>query len=1023
MIHVHTLGSAAIDAGNSRFTPIATRRFAMLLYLAAEPGKRVSRAQLRDLIFPDGTEGNALHSIRELVYVFRQCGVVLSANRYGIELRPEDVKRDYLDVIMSNQPTADQINAIEGGFLPGYAPEHSEAFSEWLSGYRARTSSELRQTVLKEVARAKQLYDSRTMERAARACLALDPLNEEATFGLAEALAYGGAKTQALMLLEVYAKEVDASGRDLHIPATVLRRRIGERMPTTYPSKLASPFVGRSAQMFELGRQYALAVEGQSQCVALLGEAGIGKSRVAAEFTIFAAVEGAEVASAGCQTNDTHRPFSAFADLAPRLMNMRGALGCAPASVKAIERLTKGSAGEPIPFDEAIRDSEAMCDSIAIALVDLVDAITAEQPLVLVIEDIHWSDRMSTRVIAALLSRRKARRVFVLLTSRERDAINAVSRYADTVSMIELRGLDSDAVDRMTSELAGQSETQLDEELRAWLERTSLGNPLFLESLISHFVATKERFAMSPTLGRLLERRIGMLPPAAVTTLQICALLGKHATVDSIIRATDLPRFELLRAFGELEEARLVVSDEGRVRTAHSLIADVSIAALSPMQARLAHQSVAESLDQEGGASVVWDCAEHWIAAKNVERAIAALRRCAVRALETGRPGDAAEAYSRALALDLSPDERNEIARSMALAADAANDPALVLRALGDLQDPPVGGGHDDFEFLRFRALTRSMLAGPDDVHRILKCATDTNAAADHRVTAATLLLKFADANGDFEFVSHAACALPEGVLARARMSLRLEFLLLRTTLVGDRAAARAAAQDLLYSMDGASAPDRLSSQSNAAVALELIGAHEEAIAASVMVYQGAETLGIVRLCARMAALACHLYLCRRDDVQASLWFERTVSALARPAAAADSVSVTSSALLSAWVLGRADDASEVFLRADRAGVFDGSDHRQWLRRVSSILLRNLGGSFDLDDSELAQFVTGDCGATPSVRGIRSVETAVACQCLFKSGQAERARKIFTDYIATVSDAPLPRYLDDVRLALFESIA
>ena len=438
MIRVHTLGAAAIDIGDVRVTPISVRKFALLLHLAAEAGRRVQRSALCDLIYPDKTAKSAMHSLREQVYQFHQLGIPVNVEVDAVKIESQTVRHDYADVLASEHPAPEQLKAVECGFLPGYAPDHSEAFREWLDAYRARTTFALCKRLLSEVAHARLIGDWQTTERAARVCLALDPLNEEATLALAEVLAIGGAKALAVNLLDHYMREVGYGSHDLKVSAAVLRRRIGERLPTSYASRLMSPFVGRGPQMIELRERFERVRAGDSQCVALIGEVGIGKSRLSSEFSSIAALEGAEVAATGCQPNDTHRPFSAFADLAPRLMQMPGALGCAPASLKAIERLTERRSVESMSFEEAIRDSEALCDSIAHALVDVIEAIASEQPLVLTIEDIRWADGMSTRVIVSLLSRRRARRVFVLLTSREADAVNVISRYTETVSMIEL---------------------------------------------------------------------------------------------------------------------------------------------------------------------------------------------------------------------------------------------------------------------------------------------------------------------------------------------------------------------------------------------------------------------------------------------------------------------------------------------------------------------------------------------------------------------------------------------------------
>ena len=87
MIVIRTLGTAQIEIGGTRILPTSPRKFALLLYLAAERGRPVSRATLQDLIFPDQTDKNARHSLRELVYQFRQMGLPLLSSDEGLEAR------------------------------------------------------------------------------------------------------------------------------------------------------------------------------------------------------------------------------------------------------------------------------------------------------------------------------------------------------------------------------------------------------------------------------------------------------------------------------------------------------------------------------------------------------------------------------------------------------------------------------------------------------------------------------------------------------------------------------------------------------------------------------------------------------------------------------------------------------------------------------------------------------------------------------------------------------------------------
>ena len=178
MVIVHTLGHALIDAGTSRVTPASVRKFALLLYLSAEPGRRTSRSILQDLIFPEATEKNARHSLREMVYQLRRAGVAIDSDHDGIALCRDGVKTDYIELLARDRFEMKDLSAVERGFLPGYSPTHSEAFGEWFEGHRARATFSVRNAVLTEITRARERGDWAATDCAARACLALDPLNE-----------------------------------------------------------------------------------------------------------------------------------------------------------------------------------------------------------------------------------------------------------------------------------------------------------------------------------------------------------------------------------------------------------------------------------------------------------------------------------------------------------------------------------------------------------------------------------------------------------------------------------------------------------------------------------------------------------------------------------------------------------------------------------------------------------------------------------------------------------------------------
>jgi hypothetical protein len=355
----------------------------------------------------------------------------------------------------------------------------------------------------------------------------------------------------------------------------------------------------------------------------------------------------------------------------------------------------------------------------------------------------------------------------------------------------------------------------------------------------------------------------------------------------------------------------------------------------------------------------------------------------------------------------------------MALAADAASDPALVLRALGDFQDLPVGGGHDDFEFLRFRALTRSMLVGPNDIERMMRCLTCAEATADHRVTAATLLLKVGDSGGNVEMGNSVVREVPEELLIAATDPIRLEYMLLRANLSGDTNSLADVARRLIVVARNCNSADRMTLQMNAVIALDRAGLQHEATDVAMLTFSDAEAAGAFRVCTRIAVHVCQLHLDRRDDAQALVWFERLARALDRPADTRDAVDVVTCAVICAWTLGRHADGMEMFRRADVAGVFEGSDHRDMHRSVSLLIVRTFDNGWALDDGAIDR-LTNRYAKCAHNTYIRDVEIAIACRSLARNRRLSDARAVFSNCTARPKHQGIEsRCLQDLRVELF----
>ena len=1018
MIVVRTLGTAQIEIGETRILPTSPRKFALLLYLAAERGRPVARATLQDLIFPDQTEKNGRHSLRELVYQLRQAGVPLQSDASGVQLEAGGGGLDLDLLVATNCLTDHDLRQIESGFLTGYAPEQSEAFSDWLAAYKARTTFEICRFVVTEVNRSRNVGDWDRAERAARACLALDPLNEAATMVMAEALTVGGAKTQAVRLLNTYIAEVGDGARELRIAPAMLRRRIGEQSNSYDPSRPAlSPFVGREREMRLLRDQLQQAVNGNSQCIAIIGEAGIGKSRLVAEFSQLVGFDGVCIAATAAQPHDVHRPLGAFADLFQKLIELPGALGISPDSMSLLRRLVTSPSSDVASFANAARESDGFSLAMARAIVDLVDAITAETPLLLVLEDIPSLDKMSLQLLARLLSGSRSRRLCVFVTTRHAGPLSDVP--SANLTTVELRGVDPVAVSRLIDSIAQRESLSLDAEMSRWLQDTSGGHPFFLESLLAHYSSTGERFAISPSLSSLLRQRMDSLSDRALAALQTCSVLGKYSTLETIVEATQLSRFELIHAIHELEASRLLRAERQEVRPTHSLISDVVVQRMTPLELRLTHQCVALALEArlrvDHSAAIVWECGEHWYAAGNTERALAAIRRCASHAVEIGRPEAAAQILSRALTLSLTPVDRVDIARRLVAAADAAMDSDGVLEAIAIVAGMQSPATHDELEFAEFRARARIYCDNGGQERELMRCVSDVEASPNHRVTAATLLLKYAHSVLDRALAVRTMAALPVSSVESAAETVRLEYLVLAYSAMNSFEKAAECARNLAAAVIDAPYITRLHLSLNAALALHHSGFLDEAAQLAETQFREKSEADAPHLRQMLAIFLSEHYFDTFDELRAEEWWAEGEAIVVAYPALANQLTRRILALTMALAKNDARTGREVFDEMERSGLFDGGAIRARWRRVARIRIDQIeGNDRDITDQDLQDLIN-DARQGSIVGGVCDTEAAAVCFALARKNGIAEARAFLLAYVleSRQSRAPLSRCITE----------
>ena len=806
MVELRTLGNCQIVVGRERIGPQSPYAFALALYLAIERGRPHSRDQLLPIFFPGVPEPNAAHSLRQNLYKLRQLGVPAETTPAGTMIAATAVRDDYSVLLATSELPDPHAERLPGEFLPGYWPKISDEYTRWLDSQRDAVNSALRRAYVSRILDRRAVARWDEVERFARACLAIDPLNEEATLGLAEALALSGSKAAGVKVLEAYLNEVTPLDPKLSLPATLLRKRIGERLSSQPSLSSRGPLVGRERELLALSAMIADTQAGLQRTALIWGESGIGKTRLVRDFSALLYLNGAKLIEVSAQPHDLRRPMSLLVDLAPVLLRSAGALGADPLSIDLLKGLfTIGPEGHSPcligPGVSADETSSVLTDAFS----DVIDAISSEHALVLQIEDLHWADTASRRVIANILAESKQRRLLTLVTSR--DSLTGLT-VNGSASLFHLKGLDDHNGRQLIANILAAHAHPPASDIADRIYSLSGGNPFYLRELCTYWMAVGSLDRTPPVLRDLVSQRLSALDATSRTALAMCAVLGKLATVSRVEAALELPTHALASALADLEALSLIDQREGRLHIQHELVASCLFETESSSRlavVRRAAASILESDAQHSGAiTLFWDSADHWTHCGEPDRAKHALQRCALHAAKVGAAHESLEAVAR-FATVASESEASELCDTIrAMVLREAQDRTIVDSWRTAPSSRQNSAFAKEFELLTYEVSRHYSGDTEQHVAELERTVADSSQDRKSRIRAASIAMCVADDIDD----AMLARRLITQVAVRPEEQLRADPDLLRLLLVyhtgfGDRKEAQRIAHTIACWPDG----------------------------------------------------------------------------------------------------------------------------------------------------------------------------------------------------------------------------
>ena len=433
-------------------------------------------------------------------------------------------------------------------------------------------------------------------------------------------------------------------------------------LPRALLSAGDAPLVGRDAQLDALTAAWTQVSEGACTLAAVRGEAGIGKTRLAAELARVARAGGAGVLYGRCD-DVLAVPYQPFVEaLRPLVI----ALG-----VERVRRET-GELRRLWPDLEALgeplhADPETERFALFEAVAALVKAATRTGPLLLVLDDLHWAAAPTVLLLRHLM-RSEQQRLLVVATFRDTDVTSESplssmlpDLYRANATPVSVKGIDDAAI----AALAPEASPEL---VRALREQTG-GNPFFLRELLRDGgeLGTSER------LRQVIGQRVGRLSEPARQLLDAAAVAGatwSFAVLDRALGGRD----ELLDALEEALRAGLILEAGGDDYTfTHALVRQTLYDGLGRARAARLHRSVGEALLELDPDAHIEELAHHF-ALCGSERAAAYALLAGRRAVERLGYEQAVEHYERGLAARPDDDERTELLLALAEARWATGD-------------------------------------------------------------------------------------------------------------------------------------------------------------------------------------------------------------------------------------------------------------------------------------------------------------------------------------------------------------
>jgi DNA-binding SARP family transcriptional activator/tetratricopeptide (TPR) repeat protein len=664
MVRLYLLGDLRLEVDGVDAELVSLSRKAKLLLAMLAVDRRVhGRSELAGRLWPDVREDSARVSLRTALSQVRAAlgqaaAAVLVATRDGGVALGAQVWTDVDEVerLLIAGDLEAALDRCTSELLAGLD-------DDWVLEQRDELRSRVADGLGVAAAAAETAGDLETAVRLTQRMTALDPLAEATHRELIRRLAAVGDRGAALA---TYDRLRDRLAERLRIVPSAATRSLVEEirsersielpnlaLPPVASPPARSPFVGRDDELAGLSHEWHRVRRGERRVVAISGEPGIGKTRLAAEVCAAAHASGGPVLLGRCH-EDGLVPYEPFVEALRRYVAecpaqlLRDQLGSELSVLAALMPELEDRIGARIHTPQQLAAAR-----LVEAIVVLVREAARSRPTILVLEDLHWAEEATAVALRHLVRETEGAPLLVLVTYRDTEVTGehpmigalAEARRARVLHEVALDGLDQQSVGSIVAAEAG---AEASAGLVTAVHARTDGNPFFVEEIVreAQDLASPEQLVLPQSVKDLIGRRLRGMDEVDHRLLQMAAVIGIDFDLRALGEATRCSAADLVDGLEAASRARTVVptATPGTYSFSHALVRETVYEGLSEVRRAHLHRRVGEALESlpwvDDGARAA-ALAHHFSAAGEHARARthhAAAARAAARvgALQTG---------------------------------------------------------------------------------------------------------------------------------------------------------------------------------------------------------------------------------------------------------------------------------------------------------------------------------------------------------------------------------------------------